>query len=75
MGINLPKHSLDFFIMSTKLITLAAELTETNPAVAELITNLDGADTGADVIAALNAYDTAVAVVNTVEPTLEPVAF
>ena len=61
--------------MSTKLIALAAELTETNPAVAELITNLDGADTGADVIAALNAYDAAVAVVNTVEPTLEPVAF
>ena len=61
--------------MTTKLIALAAELTETNPAVAELITNLDGADTGADVIAALDAYDTAVAVVNTVEPTLEPVAF
>ena len=61
--------------MSTKLLALAAELTETNPSVAELITNLDSAETGADVVAALNAYDVAVAEVNTAQPTLEPVAF
>jgi len=75
LGINLPKHSLDFFIMSTKLIALAAELVDTNPAAAQLIANLDKADTSVEIVEALDAYDAAVAVVNTVEPTLEPVAF
>ena len=75
LGINLPKHSLDFFIMSTKLIALAAELVDTNPAAAQLIANLDKADTSVEIVEALDAYDAAVAVVNTVEPTLDPIAF
>lgn len=75
LGINLPKHSLDFFIMSTKLIALAAELVDTNPAAAQLISSLDKADTSAEIVEALDAYDVAVAVANTAQPTLEPITF
>jgi hypothetical protein len=61
--------------MSTKLIALAADLAETNPAGSQLIISLTNAETSIDIVEALDAYDVAVAEVNTVEPTLEPVAF
>jgi hypothetical protein len=75
LGINLPKHSLEFFIMSTKLIALAAELVDTNPAAAQLISSLDKAESSVEIVEALDAYDAAVAVVNSAQPTLEPVDF
>lgn len=61
--------------MSTKLIALAADLAEINPAGSQLIISLTNAETSIDIVEALDAYDVAVAEVNTVEPTLEPVAF
>ena len=68
-------HSLDFFIMSTKLLALAAELVDTNPAGSQLIVSLTNAETATEIVEALDAYDVAVAEVNTPQPTLEPVAF
>ena len=68
-------YFFDFFIMSTKLIALAAELVDTNPAAAQLISSLDKADTSVEIVEALDAYDAAVAVVNTAQPTLDPIAF
>lgn len=61
--------------MSTKLLALASDLSDTNPAGAQLIVSLTNAETAADIVEALDAYDVAVTEVNTVEPTLEPVAF
>ncbi len=61
--------------MSTKLIALAADLAETNPAGSQLIISLTNAETSIDIVEALDAYDVAVADVNTSQPTLEPVAF
>lgn len=52
--------------MSTKLLALATELTETNPAAAQLIVSINNAETGADVIEALETYDVAVAEVDPV---------
>ncbi len=46
--------------MSDKLIALAAEIVDTNPAGAQLIMNLTNAETGADIIEALDNYDSAV---------------
>ena len=46
--------------MSDKLIALAAEIVDTNPAGAQLIVNLTNAETGADIIEALDNYDSAV---------------
>jgi len=46
--------------MSAKLIELAAELVETNPAGAQLIVNLTNAETGAELIEALDNYDSTV---------------
>ena len=46
--------------MSAKLIALAAELVETNPAGAQLIVNLTNAETGAEIMEALDNYDSAV---------------
>ena len=61
--------------MSTKLIALAADLAETNPAGSQLIINLSNAETAAEIVEALDNYDVAIAEVNTPQPTLEPVAF
>ena len=61
--------------MSTKLLALASELSDTNPAGAQLIVSLNSAETATEIVEALDAYDTAVSVVNTAQPTLEPVAF
>jgi len=46
--------------MSAKLIEFATEIVDTNPAGAQLIVNLTNAETGADIIEALDNYDSAV---------------
>ena len=46
--------------MSAKLIALAAELVDTNPAGAQLIANLTNAETGAELVEALDNYDSTV---------------
>jgi hypothetical protein len=46
--------------MSAKLIALAAEIIDTNPAGAQLIVNVIKAETGADILEALDNYDSAV---------------
>ena len=46
--------------MSAKLIALAAELVDTNPAGAQLIVNLTNAETGAELVEALDNYDSTV---------------
>ena len=46
--------------MSAKLIALAAELVDTNPAGAQLIVNLTNAETGAELVEALDNYDATV---------------
>ena len=55
-----PLINLAFFIMSAKLIALAAELVDTNPAGAQLIVNLTNAETGAELVEALDNYDSTV---------------
>jgi hypothetical protein len=46
--------------MSAKLIALAAEIVDTNPAGSQLIVNLTKAETGAEIIEALDNYDSTV---------------
>lgn len=46
--------------MSVNLLALASELADTNPAGAQLIVNITKAETGAEVVEALDAYDAAV---------------
>ena len=46
--------------MSAKLIALASEIVDTNPAGAQLIVNLTNAETGAELIEALDNYDSTV---------------
>ncbi len=46
--------------MSAKLIALAAELVESNPAGAQLIVNLTKAETGAEIMEALDNYESVV---------------
>ena len=46
--------------MSAQLIALATELVDTNPAGAQLIVNLTNAETGADILEALDNYDSTV---------------
>lgn len=46
--------------MSAKLIALAAELVDSNPAGAQLIVNLTKAETGAEIMEALDNYDSVV---------------
>jgi hypothetical protein len=46
--------------MSAKLIALASEIIDTNPAGAQLIVNLTKAETGSDLIEALDNYDSTV---------------
>lgn len=46
--------------MSAKLIALAAEIVDTNPAGSQLIVNLTNAETGADILEALDNYDSTV---------------
>ena len=46
--------------MSAKLVALATELVDTNPAGAQLIVNLTNAETGAELTEALDNYDSTV---------------
>ncbi len=46
--------------MSAKLIALAAEIVDANPAGAQLIVNITKAETGAELVEALDNYDSAV---------------
>jgi hypothetical protein len=46
--------------MSAKLIELASEIVDTNPAGAQLIVNLTNAETGSELIEALDNYDSTV---------------
>lgn len=55
--------------MSTKLMSLAAELADTNVAAAQLIVSLQNAQNGAELADALDAYDSAV-----LDSATEPVA-
>jgi hypothetical protein len=61
--------------MSTKLLSLAADLADTNPAGSQLVVSLTNAETATEIVEALDAYDAAITDVNTVEPTLDPIAF
>jgi hypothetical protein len=61
--------------MSTTLLAFAADLADTNPAGSQLVISLTNAETATEIVEALDAYDVAVADVNTAQPTLEPVAF
>lgn len=55
-----PHINLAFFIMSAKLVALATELVDTNPAGAQLIVNITKAETGAELVEALDNYDSTV---------------
>lgn len=46
--------------MSAKLIELATEIIDTNPAGAQLIVNIVKAETGAEILEALDNYDSTV---------------
>lgn len=46
--------------MSVKLLALAAEIVDTNPAGSQLIVNITKAETGAEIIEALDNYDATV---------------
>jgi len=46
--------------MSVKLIEFATEIIDTNPAGAQLIINLTKAETGVEILEALDNYDSAV---------------
>ena len=46
--------------MSVKLLALAAEIVDTNPAGSQLILNITNAETGAEIIEALDNYDATV---------------
>lgn len=54
--------------MTTKMLALAAELTETNPAGAQLLVSVDNAETASEIVEALDVYDNAV-----LESVTEPV--
>lgn len=46
--------------MSVKLLALATEIVDVNPAGSQLIVNLTNAETGAEIVEALDNYDTTV---------------
>lgn len=57
---------LAFIIMSARTLTeTAAALSETNPVAAQFIVNLSNAQTGAELIDVIDAYDQAVLDANT----------
>jgi hypothetical protein len=55
--------------MSTNLLSLAADLADTNFAASQLIMRLQSAQTGAELVEALDAYDSTV-----IDSVTEPVA-
>lgn len=46
--------------MSFNILELAAELSDSNPAASQLIVDLDNAETGCEVMMALDLYDASV---------------
>jgi len=56
--------------MSTNLMSLAADLVDTNFAASQLIMSLQNAQTGAELTEALDAYDSTV-----IDSVTEPVGF
>jgi hypothetical protein len=73
LGDKLPNiHLIFLFIMSTKLLAFAVQLADTNPAGAQLITSLAKANSGAEIVEALNVYDSVVPAFDyVVSPNLE----
>jgi len=59
LGTLFPNYSIIFFIISTQLLTLATDLADTNSAGSQLVVSIVNAETGADLVEALDAYDTA----------------
>jgi hypothetical protein len=59
MGTLFPNYSIIFLIMSTQLLALAADLADTNSAGSQLVVSIVNAETGADLVEALDAYDNA----------------
>jgi len=59
LGNLFPNYSIIFFIMSTQLLALATDLADTNSAGSQLVVSIVNAETGADLVEALDAYDTA----------------
>jgi hypothetical protein len=59
LGNLFPNYPIDFFIMSTQLLALAADLADTNSAGSQLVVSIVNAETGADLVEALDAYDNA----------------
>jgi hypothetical protein len=59
LGILFPNYPIIFLIMSTQLLALAAELADTNSAGSQLVVSIVNAETGADLVEALDAYDNA----------------
>lgn len=61
LGTTIPKHLRSFFfVMSSKLLALATEIVDVNPAGSQLIVNLTNAETGAEIVEALDNYDATV---------------
>ena len=46
--------------MTVNLLALATELADTNPAASQLIVDLDNAETGSQIVTALELYDNSV---------------
>jgi hypothetical protein len=59
LGTLFPNYSIIFLIMSTQLLALAADLADTNSAGSQLVVSIVNAETGADLVEALDAYDNA----------------
>ena len=60
IGNSIPKSSTHIFTMTAKMIALAAELVDINPAGSQLIVDLTNAETGADIMEAMDNYDSEV---------------
>jgi hypothetical protein len=59
LGTLFPNYPIIFLIMSTQLLALAADLADTNSAGSQLVVSIVNAETGADLVEALDAYDNA----------------
>lgn len=55
--------------MTTKMMSLAADLADTNVAAAQLLVSLQNAENSSEIVDALDAYDSAI-----LESVTEPVA-
>lgn len=59
LGTLFPNYSIILLIMSTQLLAFAADLADTNSAGSQLVVSIVNAETGADLVEALDAYDNA----------------